>query len=128
MQDYTKLKVWVKSHALTLAVYRATQTFPRHEVYGLSSQMQRSSSSIAMNIVEGCGLSSNKELLKHLHYAMGSAKELEYQLLLAKDLGYLSSERSTALRGHVSDVERMLSALISTIKRGIANPPTRTPP
>jgi four helix bundle protein len=117
MQDYTKLKVWVKAHALTLAVYRVTKTFPTFELYGLASQMQRSSSSIPTNIVEGCGLSSNKELLKHLHYAMGSAKELEYQLLLGRDLGYLDADSFTELRRDVDEVERMLSAFITTVKR-----------
>ena len=118
MQDYTKLKVWEKAHALTLAVYKATTSFPKHELYGLASQMQRSSSSVPTNIVEGCGLGTNKELLRHLHYAMGSAKELEYQLLLAKDLGYIALELFQQLRKDVDEVERMLSALIVTIKKG----------
>ena len=99
-------------------VYRATATFPKHEQYGLSSQLQRCSSSIPSNIVEGCGLNTNPELLKHLHYAMGSAKEMEYQLLLAKDLGYIPSPVYDQLASDVDEVERMLSALIATIRRG----------
>lgn len=120
MQDYTKLRVWEKAHELTLGVYKATASFPKHELYGLASQMQRSSSSVPTNIVEGCGLGSNKELLRHLHYSMGSAKELEYQLLLAKDLGYIAVavEIFQLLRHDVDEVERMLSALISKVKRG----------
>lgn len=118
MQDYKKLKVWEKSHVLTLAVYRATAKFPKHEQYGLSSQLQRCSSSVPSNIVEGCGLNTNPELLKHLHYAMGSAKEMEYQLLLAKDLGYILPAAYEQLAADVDEVERMPSALISTIRRG----------
>ncbi len=120
MQDYKKLKVWEKSHALTLAVYRATSKFPKHEQYGLVSQLQRCSSSVPSNIVEGCGLNTKPELLKHLHYAMGSAKEMEYQLLLAKDLGYVPNAAYELLAKDVDEVERMLSALISTIRRGSA--------
>ncbi len=116
MQDYTKLKVWEKAHALTLAVYRRTATFPKHELYGLASQMQRSSSSVPTNIVEGCGLDTSKELTRHLHIAMGSAKELEYQLLLARDLGYLAPDDFKQLRAEVDEVERMLSSLIKTVK------------
>ena len=116
MQDYKKLKVWEKAHALTLAVYRSTEAFPRHEQYGLASQLQRCSSSVPSNIVEGCGLNTNKELLRHLHIAMGSAKETEYQLLLAKDLGYISPDIYATLEQQVNEVERMLSALIGKIK------------
>ena len=116
MQDYRKLKVWEKAHVLCLAVYRATANFPKHELYGLASQMQRSSSSVPTNIVEGCGLGTNKELLKFLHYAMGSAKELEYQLLLSKDLGYISEQTFAQLSTEVGEVQRMLSALIKTLK------------
>ena len=118
MQDYKKLKVWEKAHAFTLAVYQITAQFPRHEQYGLASQLQRCSSSVPSNIVEGCGLNSNKELLRHLHIAMGSSKEAEYQLLLAKDLGYISPATHALLDELVNAVERMLSALINTIKRG----------
>ncbi len=120
MQDYKKLKVWEKSHALTLAVYRATAKFPKHEQYGLSSQLQRCSSSVPSNIVEGCGLNTKADLLKHGHYAMGAAKEMECQLLLAKDLGYIPEESYIEVAAAVDEVERMLSALISTIRRGAA--------
>ncbi|MEK7693613.1 MAG: four helix bundle protein [Chloroflexota bacterium] len=75
-----------------LAVYEATRAFPKDELYGLTSQLRRCSSSIPSNIVEGCGRSSNAELAKFLHYALGSANELEYQLLLSRDLGFLSPE------------------------------------
>ena len=82
MQDYRKLKAWQKSHELTLAVYRVSERFPKAEVYGITSQMRRSSSSIPANIAEGCGRSSNADFVRFLHVALGSINELSYQLLL----------------------------------------------
>ena len=87
MQDFRKLKVWEKSHALALAIYRTTAGFPNSEMYGLTSQIRRCSISIPSNIAEGCGRSTNGDLLRFLDIAMGSAKELEYQLLLSYELG-----------------------------------------
>ena len=81
MKDFRNLKVWEKSHQLALAVYKATSTFPRHELYGLTS--------IPANIAQGCGRSGDAELARFLQIAMGSASELEYHLLLARDLGFL---------------------------------------
>ncbi|MDP9238161.1 MAG: four helix bundle protein [Chloroflexota bacterium] len=116
MQDYRKLKVWAKSHELTLAVYRATQSFPQHEAYRLTSQMRRCSSSIPSNIVEGCGRGSNPDFLRFLYVALGSANELEYQLLLAHDLGYIADALHLELSAGSLEVKRMLSALIVTLK------------
>jgi four helix bundle protein len=118
VQDYRKLKVWEKSHALTLAVYRATQSFPQDEVYGLTSQLRRCSSSIPSNIVEGCGRGSNPDFLRFLYVALGSANELEYQLLLAHELGYINDARHVDLSAGALEVKRMLSALIVTLKTG----------
>ena len=89
MKDFRNLKVWEKSHQLALAVYKATSTFPRHELYGLTSQIRRACASIPANIAEGCGRSGDAELARFLQIAMGSASELEYHLLLARDLGFL---------------------------------------
>jgi four helix bundle protein len=116
MQDYRKLQVWEKAHALVLAVYEATRAFPKDELYGLTSQLRRCSSSIPSNIVEGCGRSSNAELAKFLHYALGSANELEYQLLLSRDLGFLSPERHPHLAANTVEVKRMLSGLIAKLR------------
>lgn len=91
MKDFRNLKVWEKSHQLALAVYKATSTFPRHELYGLTSQIRRACASIPANIAEGCGRSGDAELARFLQIAMGSASELEYHLLLARDLGFLSA-------------------------------------
>ena len=89
MQDFKKLKVWQNSHNLTLAIYRATESFPSPELYGLTTQMRRSCSSIPANIAEGCGRDGDAEFARFLRIAMGSAAELDYHLLLARDLGFL---------------------------------------
>ncbi len=118
MQDYKKLKVWEKAHAFTVVVYAITRTFPRDEVYALTSQIRRCAVSVPSNIVEGCGRASNPELVKFLHYALGSANELEYQLLLSRDLGYVSAEAHVPLAASVLEIKRMLAALIVKIKEG----------
>jgi four helix bundle protein len=89
MKDFRSLKVWEKSHALTLAIYKATEGFPKQELYSLTNQIQRAAVSIPANIAEGCGKDSDAELKSYFTIAMGSASELEYLLLLAHDLGYL---------------------------------------
>jgi four helix bundle protein len=120
VQDYRKLQVWRKSHDLTLAVYKATESFPQSEVFGLTSQLRRCSSSVPSNIVEGCGRGSNADFLRFLHVALGSANELEYQLLLAHDLGFIDDARHAELAAMALEVKRMLSALIVTLKGGSA--------
>src|ERR1700684_638865 len=89
MKDFRSLRVWEKSHKLTLDIYRVTTSFPREETYGLTSQMRRSSASIGANIAEGCGKRGNNEFRRFLQIASGSASELDYHLLLARDLGFL---------------------------------------
>lgn len=86
MKDFRKLKVWEKSHQLTLAIYENTSSFPQSELYGLTSQIRRSAYSIPTNIAEGSGRGSDAELARFLTIAMGSASELEYQLQLACEL------------------------------------------
>lgn len=83
MQDFRNLKVWGKAHTVTLHVYRRTSTFPKHEMFGLTSQMRRAAASIGANIAEGCGREGNAELCRFMQIGMGSASELEYHLLLA---------------------------------------------
>jgi four helix bundle protein len=83
MQSFRNLKVWEKSHSLTLCVYASSGAFPREEMYGLTSQMRRSSASIGANIAEGCYRKGDVEMGRFLQIAIGSASELEYQLLLA---------------------------------------------
>lgn len=111
MKDFRDFKVWSKAHELVLAIYRATETFPKHEMFGLVSQIRRCSSSIPANIAEGCGRLGNAELHRFLQIACGSANELEYHLLLAKDLGYLNEESYLILDQQLAEVKRMLVAL-----------------
>ena len=115
MRDFRSVKAWEKAHALTLEVYRATRAFPKEELYGLTSQIRRASSSIPANIAEGCGRGGDVELARFLRIAMGSASELEYHLLLARDLGLLDEPLSTRLSGDVVEVKRMLTAFIQRL-------------
>lgn len=116
MQNFTRLKVWDKSHKLTVELYRVTMLFPREELYGLTSQIRRASSSIPANIAEGCGRQGNAELSRFLYIAMGSASELQYHLLLAKDLNFLADNDYQTLSNDVEDVKRMLTSLIGKLK------------
>ena len=116
MQDFRDLKVWQKSHQLALEVYRSTSTFPREELYGLTSQIRRASSSIPANIAEGCGRNSPNELRRFLEIAMGSTSELEYHLLLAHDLNMLVQDRYEILNTQTCEVKRMLAVFIRKLK------------
>lgn len=116
MKDFRTLNVWEKGHRLTLAVYKATARFPRDELYGLTSQVRRSSSSIPANIAEGCGRNGDTELARFLSIAMGSASELEYHLLLAHDLDLLETSEYGELTGEVTEVKRMLTSFIRKLK------------
>ncbi len=90
MKNYEELEVWHKAHALTVHLYEATATFPRSEIFGLTSQIRRSAASIGANLAEGCGRWSENELARYVQIAMGSASELQNHIRLAKDLGFLT--------------------------------------
>jgi four helix bundle protein len=120
MRDFTQLKVWERSHQLTLAVYKATAAFPREEFYGLKSQIRRSCASVPANIAEGCGRGSNADLARFLQMALGSASELQYHLLLAHDLSYLNSRAYERLTEKVTEIKRMLTSFIENL-RAFAN-------
>ena len=116
MRDFRELKVWEKSHRLTLAIYKITGGFPRQETYGLATQLRRCSASIPANIAEGCGRSGDAELGRFMLISMGSASELEYHLLLARDLGYLDSQRYRDLIQRTQEIKRMLSTFITKLR------------
>ena len=116
MKDFRELKVWNKAHALTVAVYTRTKNFPSEELYGLTSQMRRSCSSIPANIAEGCGRTGDKELSRFLQIAMGSASELEYHALLSHDLGYFDKASFESLPAEIIEIKRMLSSFITKLK------------
>jgi len=116
MKDFRDLKVWEKAHHLTLDVYRATSQFPREELYGLTSQMRRCSASIGANIAEGCGKRGNNEFQRFLQISSGSASELDYHFLLARDLLYLANSDYVRMGKELSDLRRMLTSLLQKVE------------
>ena len=116
MKDFKDLRVWEKAHSMTIGVYKATKEFPREELFGITSQMRRAASSIGANIAEGTGRRSDGELTRYLHSARNSAAELEYHLLLARDLDLLSNAKFDLLRRQVDEVQRMLTSLIQQVQ------------
>ena len=115
MKDFRRLKVWEKVHLLTLDIYRITARFPREEMYGLRSQMRRCTASMGANIAEGCGKQGNNELHRFLYIASGSASELDYHLLLARDLQYLSDEDYQRMGQNLCEARRILTALLQKV-------------
>ena len=111
MKDFRELEVWRKSHELTLAIYKETESFPRTELFGLTSQMRRCCASIPANIAEGCGRSNDGDFHRFLQNAMGSGSELEYHTILAGDLGYLDHQTAVALQMQLASVKQMLVKL-----------------
>ena len=114
MEDFKNLRVWAKAHELTLSVYQRTRDFPKEEMYGLTSQMRRSPASVGANIAEGCGRRSDGEMRRFLQIARGSASELEYHLLLAKDLRFLQVDDFADLEARVLEIQRMFGFVCST--------------
>ena len=115
MKNFRDLTVWDKAHQLTLATYRHTTGFPLEERYGLISQIRHSAASIPANIAEGCGRRGNSEFHRFLTIAMGSASELEYHFLLAKDLDYVKPDVYESLNRAVVEIKRMFAALLSRV-------------
>jgi len=115
VKDFHNLKVWQKAHGLTLALYQLTARFPREELYGLTTQIRRSSASIAANLAEGCGRNGDAELARFCSIALGSASELEYHLLLAKELHLVQAKDHRGLMEQTIEVKRMLCALVSKL-------------
>ena len=115
MRDFHELKVWQKAHQLTLEVYRQSRGFPSSERFGLTAHLRRTATSIPSNIAEGCGRETKKELRRFLSIAAASGSELEYQLLLARELDYMSRDAYVALNAQVVEVKRMLYRLMQSL-------------
>lgn len=115
LQSYQELIGWQKSMALVTEIYRYTQNFPKDENYGLTSQIRRAAVSIPSNIAEGQGRLSRGEFKQFLGHAKGSVFEVESQLLIARDLGYLSDQTTQDLLDHVQEVGRILSGLLRSL-------------
>ena len=121
MRDFRTLKVWQRAHELTLEVSQLTKVMPRGERFGLTSQINRAAASISTNIAEGCGSQSDAEFAQFVRIAMRSASELEYQLLLARDLKLVRPDDCRRLGDQVMEVRRMLTGLL---RRLVALPPS----
>ena len=115
MRDHTKLRAFDIADNVVMEVYRVTRSFPKEELFGLTSQVRRAAMSIASNIVEGCARNSEADYLRFLDMSYGSAKELEYQLSVADRLGY--SNDIQPIRDKASEVARVLNALINSLRR-----------
>ena len=111
MQDFRKLAVWRKAHELTLAVYKTTATFPRDELYGVTSQLRRAAVSIPANLAEGRCRRSDRDFRRFVIIALGSASEVEYFLLLSRDLGYIEEAQYQQYANQVEEIKKMLSSL-----------------
>jgi len=117
MQDYRKLDVWSRAHQLALAVYRHTTNFPKSELSGLTSQLRRASVSISANIAEGCGRETNSDMGRFLAMALGSASELECELLLARDLEFIGEVEHSEVAHEVGGVKRMMTSLQQRVRQ-----------
>jgi four helix bundle protein len=117
MRDYTKIEAWKLADDLTVAIYERTRSFPRDEVYGLTSQLRRASYSVPANIVEGSSRESKKDYLHFLYIARGSLSETQYFIHLAQRLGYLSSEEADTLHGQTKLTFGCLHGLIRAVEK-----------
>lgn len=115
MRNFRELQIWQKSHQFTLKTYRFTKNYPKEELFGLTSQMRRSSSSIPTNIAEGCGRNTNPDFKRFLIIASGSSAELEYQLILSKDLEYISEPIFNELEKELIEIRKMIHSFIKKL-------------
>ena len=122
---FKKLIVWKRAHTLTLAIYRLSDKFPRQEMFGLTSQIRRSSASVGANIAEGYGLGSAGNYLRHLKIAVGSLAETEYHIELAHDLAYISTEDYLRLSELIREVGYLLSRLKTAIEHNTHQKPQK---
>jgi len=117
MQRFQDLKVWQRSHALALEVYRVTSSFPSSERFGLTSQLRRAAVSVPTNIAEGSKKRTRQEYARYVNISEGSAAEVEYLLLLSCDLKFISPTEAEKLLIEVGEIARMLNALRSKVER-----------
>jgi four helix bundle protein len=116
MRNDRDLEVWGKSHKLTLELYKLSRTFPREEIYGLTSQLRRAAVSIGANLAEGCGRRTSAELARFVRIAMGSASELDYHLLLCRDFEFITTEQYERAWKELIRVRKMLSGLLTSVE------------
>lgn len=119
IEKFTDLDAWKEGHQLVLGIYKATESFPNSEMYGLISQMRRSAVSITSNVAEGFKRISGKEKVQFYSIAQGSLTELQNQLIIAKDVGYIREERFQALEGKSIKVQKIISGLVRYSRKNI---------
>ena len=115
MRDFHNYKVWQRGHQFALDVYKQTKGFPKEEMFGMTFQLRRASTSIPINIAEGCGRRSDAEFAHFLNIAAGSTSEVEEELLLSFDLSFMNEESYQKLNKEVKEIKAMLGALIETL-------------
>ncbi|MBA4406138.1 hypothetical protein C0389_02570 [bacterium] len=118
MRDFKKLKVWERAHNLALNLYKLTKSFPKEELYGITSQLRRAVISIPTNIAEGSGKQTEKEFARYLSIAAGSASETEYLIILSKDLKFIKESVAADLIIEINEIKKMLNALMIKIANG----------
>ena len=124
MQDFTKLEIWRRSHRLSLAIYRVTVDFPRDERFGMTRQIRTAATSVEFNIAEGAGRRTDREFANFLAIASGSLSELQCQLILAHDLGWLTSDVLRELIREIIELRRMIAALMYRVAPPKPKPPS----
>jgi len=117
LRNYRDLQVWQKAYQLCLEIYKATGEFPKNELYGITAQIRRAAVSVPSNVAEGYGRKTTKEYIQFLYIAYGSICELETQILLSGDLGYIEAGKLKKIQDGIGEVERMLKALINSLER-----------
>ena len=116
MGNFKKLAVWQKAYVLSLAVYRETKEFPGSERYGMTAQLRSAALSVPSNIAEGCARRGDGDLIRFLNIARGSIGEVECQLMLSRDLGYLNPAAWAELNDSSEEISRMLGGLINSLR------------
>ena len=117
MRDHTKLRAFELADEIAILIYRATRVFPKEEIYGLTAQMRRAAVSVPSNIVEGCARASQADYLRFLEFAFGSLRELHYQCSLSMRLGFLDEPGFTILSPKLQETEKVLGALIRSMRK-----------
>ena len=125
MRDFTNLTTWQRAHRLVLEIYKETRSFPPEERYGLTNQVRRSAASVPANIAEGAGRRTDTDFARFVDYALGSVNETQYHLLLARDLGLITSETHERLVGELREIRMMTGALAQRLREQQHSKPTR---
>ena len=119
IKDFKDLKVWQEGHNIAVKIYKSTRNFPKDEMYGLVSQMKRSVVSITANVAEGFGRYHFKEKIQFYYIARGSASELESEIMIAKDVGYMSQDEANSLKDSIVEIRKMLNGLIRSAQKKV---------